>query len=186
MFVGLFRCGLRRGWSLDILAPRYEPGSDMLQPVAEPYCRDAVVAVVSFDDAPHLLGDVFLLTVLQPQFQCMAVDVCLSQLNVPCVAVELLEVLDRIPLDARPERLPRCGEQVNEEFGAQYTVYLVLAGRVPPHEALERTRFVRSEVVDVEVGMLRPAGHDRIDERLEDGSLSLREARRVASLECPL
>ena len=86
-------------------------------------------------------------------------------------AVEDLEVLDRVPLDARPEALPDDAVEVDEPAGAQQPVDLVLARRVPAHQPLERGRLVGRVVVDVHPGVGLPRRRDQVDDRLEGGPL---------------
>ena len=64
-------------------------------------------------------------------------------------AVERLELLDRVALDAGAQRLPDDGVQIDEALGAQQAIELVAARRVSAHQPLQRGRLVVAEVVDV-------------------------------------
>ena len=86
-------------------------------------------------------------------------------------AVQRLELLERVLLDARAQRLLHDGVEVDEALRAQQSVDLGLARRVAAHQALERRRLVRAEVIDVHAGIGGPARQDRVDQRLEAAAL---------------
>ena len=160
-----------------LLAAFDEAAPQILQPVAEAERRDAIVAVVLLDDAPHLPDGAARVRVglqledaprLQQTLQRMAVVVRRVEVNFPRVAVELLQVLDGVALDACEDRLPRRRVQVNEEFGAQHPVHFLLARRVAPHQPLERARLVGREMVDTQIGMRLAPSLDVVYELLEN------------------
>ena len=61
------------------------------------------------------------------------------------------------------------GEQIDEGLGPQKVVDFVLARGVTAHEALHGGRFVRREMVDVQVGVGFEALCHEVDEALECG-----------------
>src|SRR4051794_40272098 len=56
---------------------------------------------------------------------------------------------------------------------AEQLVHLILAGGVSPHQPLDRAGLVRCVVVDVESGILFPAGVDPVNEPLESAPFLL-------------
>ena len=61
--------------------------------------------------------------------------------------------------------------QVDEPLRTQQLIDGVFAARVASHQPLERRGLVMAEVVDVHVGIGRPARHDAIDDGLERRAL---------------
>lgn len=179
----------------DLLALRGEPRPQFLEPVAEAQGGDAIVAVVLLHDAPHLFDGGARLWVgrrfvdaarFEQALQRVAVVVRGVEFGLPRVAVELLQVLDGVALDACADGLPRRRVEVDEEFGAEHIVHFVLAGRVAAHQPLERARLVGSEVVDMQVGELLAPRLDEVNELLENDALARREtARRGVLAERP-
>ena len=74
-----------------------------------------------------------------------------AQVDLALEAVERLHLLDRVALDRGPERLADRAQQVDQDALAKQLVDLVLARAVAAHQPLERGRFVRRVVVDVQV-----------------------------------
>ena len=62
--------------------------------------------------------------------------------------------------------------EIDEPLAPEKAVKLLLARGIPAHEALEGTGFVCREMIDMQVGILRPTRHDEIDELLERGLLT--------------
>ena len=71
--------------------------------------------------------------------------------------VELLELLDRVALDAGTQRLTHDGVEIHEALAAQEPVELLGARGVAAHQPLEGRRLVVAEVVDVRAGIRGPA-----------------------------
>src|SRR5690606_25171956 len=160
-------------------------GTQLLEPVAQPGRRDAVLAVVALDGLDvRREARVVGLARLDGPLDRAAARGRGAQVLLALEAEERLELLDRIALDARFERVLDDGVEVDEELGAQDRVELGLACRVAARQALERRRLVRAEVIDVHVGMRAERLENAVDHRLE-GLLflgrRLRPERRVAS-----
>ncbi len=100
-----------------------------------------------------------------------------AQLLLAREAVELLEILQRVRLDARAQRVPHDRVQVDEQLGAQDRVELRLARRIAAGQPLERRRLVGAEVIDVHGAVRVEGGEDAIDDLLER-ALFLGRARR--------
>ena len=84
---------------------------------------------------------------------------------------QLLDVLQRVRLDAGAQPLPHDLEQVDEHLAAQELVDLLLARRVRAHQPRQRRRLVGRVVVDVHVRERAPALADEVDELLERAPL---------------
>ena len=57
--------------------------------------------------------------------------------------------------------------KIDKPLAPKQAVEFALAGGVAPHQALERSRLIGREVVDVQVGEALPAFHHEVDEGLE-------------------
>ena len=86
--------------------------------------------------------------------------------------VQLLDLLDRVARDPRPERLPDDAVEVDQQLLPQPVVDLALARRVLAHEAPHRGALVAGVVVDVHVGVHTAARLDPVDEALESRLLA--------------
>src|SRR4051812_38004481 len=120
--------------------------SAILQPIAQLLGADAVVAVVEADVLLDLAARVAL---LEHHLELDDARVRVSQLDLACVPVERLELLDRVALGPDANALANCAIQVHEDPTAQQLVELLLARRVPTNEDLEVARLIRPVVVDV-------------------------------------
>ena len=86
-------------------------------------------------------------------------------------AVEGLEALDRVALDAGPDPLPDDAVEVDEDAAAEQPVHLLLARRVALGEAREGGLLVGGVVVDVEGGVRVEPGDEEVHQALEGGLL---------------
>jgi len=141
------------------------------EPFAQRQRRKAVVAIVGLDGARAVV----VLGQRRPQLEA-ALDhpqraSRLLERLLALEAVEGLERLDRVLLDAGPQRLANHRVEVDEAAGAQQPVDLRLAGGVAAHQALDRPGLVHSVVIHVHAGVARPALHDHVDQRLEAPAL---------------
>jgi hypothetical protein len=91
--------------------------------------------------------------------------------------VELVKLLYRTTLDAGSHRMSHDCEQIDEQAGPKHPVDFLFPRCVPPHEPLQRSGLVRSEMVNVQARMLPPAIHDPIDELFEIALLCLARKR---------
>ena len=96
-----------------------------------------------------------------------------AQIDLAFVAVQGLQVLDRVPGRAHSHALPDHPIQVHEHPIAQQLVELLLARRVPAGEDLEVAGLVRAVVVDVHARVLLPALREQVHDLLERVLLSL-------------
>ncbi len=150
---------------------RLHAGAHVLEPAVQPEGGHAVVAVVGRDDLPDIGVDGIRLFQLEGALHDAKAHAGVVEIGRPLEIVERLELLDRVLLDARAQRLLDDRMEIDEQPGAQHAVDLVLARRVAAHQTLDRRRLVGGEVIDVEIAVPRPALHDEIDERLERRSL---------------
>lgn len=87
--------------------------------------------------------------------------------DTPAVEIQRLELLEGIRRRPHLDPLAHDAVQVDEHSGAQELVHLVLASAVAAHQPADRRRLVGGEVEHVQIGVLRAAGHDEVDELLE-------------------
>ena len=143
----------------------------VFEPIAQPPSRLTVIAIVGFDHAAFALSDSLGLAKLQV---CLHLEQRLIGVVERCfafIAVERLETLDRIALDARPYALSHDGEKVHEPFTAQQLIKLLLARGVATHQSFQRGGLIRRKVIDVQIGISIQAIHYEVDELLECGAL---------------
>jgi hypothetical protein len=149
------------------------------QPVAQLGGRSAVVAVVAGDRVAQLRRQVVhLAAAFERQLHRLQLRAHGAQIDVACEVVVLLELLDRVALDARTDRLPDDRQEIDEVFGAQQRVERLCPRDVPAGELLERGWLVVIEVIDVCVRMACDDVADDVTDCLEGRLL-------FAIVECP-
>ena len=150
--------------------PEVEPPG--LEPVAEEPRAHDVVAVVALDAAEDLVADEALGggAAAEPGLELDDAAPGILQGDLAGEAVEGLEALDRVALDAGADPLPDDAVEVDEDAAAEQPVDLLLAGRVALGEAREGGLLVRGVVVDVEGGIRVEPGDEEVHQALE-GSL---------------
>ena len=156
------RCRLARLGPWQRAVCRLPLGAAGLEPVAQQQRGLAVDAVVRLD----VVEDV-LLARLDPLLVLHDARPRVDDLAVAGRQVEHLELLDRQRRQADGEALAHHAVEVDEDPAAQQVVELVDPGGVATRQLLEGGGLVGGVVVDVQVGVLRVARHDEVDERLE-------------------
>ena len=146
-------------------------GAEALEPAPELQRRDAVVAVVALHVGAKLGLQRVRLAELEGALHRVERGRGLPEVHVAAEAVEGLQGLDGVALDAGPEGVLHDAVEVHEELGPEHPVDLLLARGVALHEPLEGRGLVRGVVVDVEPRVLLPGGEDGVHERLEGGPL---------------
>ncbi len=147
-------------------------GPQGFEPVAQAQGRDAVFLVVEGDEAFDLGGEDGEVARLERELDGPAGGARVAQVGLAREAVELLELLDGVGLDAGPQALLDDGQEVDEQLGAQHAVELAGARGVPAHEPLERGGLVGRVVVDVEPRVGFPERGDFVEDFFEDALLS--------------
>ena len=143
-----------------------------LQPVAQPSRADHVVPVVGLDVLQDGRRGSIAGRQLEPRLELDDAGGRVAQLDVPREAIDGLELLDRVALDAGANALSHRSEQVDQHATAQQAVDLRLARAVSAHQALQGGRLVGCVVVDVQIRVaLEPFGEE-VHERLEGGPLA--------------
>ena len=140
--------------------------TEPLQPAVQAPGRETVIPVVRGDR-----GEDLRVAGLQPALVLDHAEPCRGDDTLALGHVELLDLLDRVRLDRRLERLADDPVQVDQDVAAQDPIDLVLPCAVAAHQALEGRRLVRRVVVDVHGRLAREPLDDEVDERLEHGLL---------------
>ncbi len=167
---------LEPGLLLQLAAQRFEP-------VAECERAEHVVTVIAGDlleDAGMRPGP---LTQLEPLLERHDARPRVPQADRALEAVERLELLDRVALDGRAQRLAHGAEEIDEDATPQQRIDGVLPRRVAAHQPLQRRRLIRGVVVDVEIRVaLAPFGdevHQPLERDLLPGERDLGRMKRV-------
>ena len=113
-----------------------------LQPVAQPHGREAVIPIVRLDHRAGLIRKRVRLSQFECAFESTQMQGRFAQRNRPLEPVEGFQILERVALDARADRLTNYGVKIDEQLRPQHAVELVLTGSVAAHQALQRGRFV--------------------------------------------
>ncbi len=149
---GLHRGVRERGAGNRDPQPRTQVQPAALEPLAEAPRAQDVVAVVALDLAEDLVADETVRggAAAQPRFELDDAAPRVLQVDFAVKAVEGLEALDRVALDAGPDSLSHDAIEVDEDAPLEEPVDLVLASRMTLGEARERGLLVRRVVVHVE------------------------------------
>ena len=159
-------------------ARRLQVSSELFQPVSKAKGGDAVILVVAFDGLPDFYRNRVRALQLKRLLHHEQRSIGIDQRNGAVEAVEHFQVLDRVALDPGAQALPHHSIEVNEAFGAEHLVQLLLARRVSTHQPLEGRRLIRGVVIDVHRFVLLRRLHNEIDYRLEGLAL-------IVFIECP-
>ena len=157
-----------------------------LQPVAQAPRAQDVVAVVARDLAEDLVTHEAVggRTEAQPHLELDDAAARVLEGHLPVKAVERLETLDRVALDAGPDALAHDAIEIDEHPAPEEPVHLLLARGVALGQASERGLLVRRVVVHVQgrVGVQAP---DHEVDRLLEGGLLRGEGDEAVGVEAP-
>ena len=186
---GLGRLGcLRLGrWSRDRDAePLAEVQPAQLQPVAQAPRAQDVVAVVALDLAEDLVAHQAVGggAEAQPHLEFDDAAARVLEGDLPLQAVERLEALDRVALDAGPDALAHDAIEIDEHAAPQQPVHLLLARGMALRQAPERSLLVRRVVVHVH-GRVRVEAADHEVHGLLEGGLLRGEGDEAVGVEAP-
>ena len=142
-----------------------------LEPAAQRFGGQAVVAVVHGNTLTGLVGDGVDVTQFERQFEVAPRDGGVAQVQPPLEAVQRFQLLQAVTLHADAKGLAHHGVQVHEASAAQQLIEFGAARGVACHQSLERRGFVGAEVVDMRARVLLHARQCEVDEGLQGGLL---------------
>ena len=140
-----------------------------LEQIPQPPVAQDVVAVVAGDRAQDVLADLAVLrrAALEPRLERDDARARTPELDLAHEAVQRLQPLDGVALDARPDALPDDPEQVDEHAAAEQPIDFLLARRMPLREPGEGGLLVGGVVVDVHRRVGIEPGDEQVDELFE-------------------
>src|SRR2546428_9599229 len=110
--------------------------ADILEPVPQLECGNAIFTVVGLNGLANVLRWISNIIQLQSAFELPQASPRIHQRRHTFEAVEDLEFLERIRLDARAHGLLDHPVQINKHAGTEQLIHLVFAAGIASHQAL--------------------------------------------------
>src|SRR5436309_1789213 len=122
-------------------------------------CREAVIAVVTFNDIENFRHILFTTTECQHSLEGLQGCRGIAKWYGTGEAIKGLHLLDRITLDGGSQALPNHPVEIHKYPCSQKPVNLVHTGSMPSGQVFDSRWFIGGIVVDMHVRVLLPALH---------------------------